>query len=134
MNQTTAITFLDTLERRLRPALPPWNWDKDVRTEWIELVTHYDEPAASQAFKALERHHGAQSKWPNWVQLRDALNKARRRTLEPDNQPTDTPCPPSIGTALAWEAYTEECVRLGKHPDEKRFNRWLKPMVTTRET
>ena len=126
MNQTAALQYLSTLERRLRPTPPPWNWDADVRNEWVELVTHYDEAVASVAFKSLERHYGAQSKWPNWVQLRQALNDARRRNLEPDTITETDDCPPSIGIAIAWDAYCEQCAENGTTPNEKRFNKWMR--------
>lgn len=126
MQTTEAIQYLSTFERRMRPTPPPWNRDADVRNEWVELLTHYDNTTASEAFKALERHHGGSSKWPNWVQLRDALNRARRRTLQPADHDQGEPVPLSVGIAIAWDAYCEEVTAQGRTPSERRFARWFK--------
>lgn len=125
MNQKTAIQHLDTLERRLRPAPPPWSRDPDVRTEWVTLVTHYNEDVAREAFKALETHHGTTSRWPNWIQLRDALNKARRRNLPTPAIEQGEPVPPSVGIAIAYAAYCDEREDAGLPVNELAFQRWV---------
>ena len=70
--------MLVSIEKRMKPAVPPWRNDPEVFDYWVELVMRYTDEQVSAAFAA--HLGGGQSRWPNYYTFRDLLRTERRKT------------------------------------------------------
>ena len=69
--------MLVSIEKRMKPAVPPWRNDPEVFDYWVELVMRYTDEQVSAAFAA--HLGGGQSRWPNYYTFRDLLRNERRK-------------------------------------------------------
>ena len=124
--KTDAHNILETLTRRMAPARPPWHNDPEAIHEWVNLFMRYTETDLKEAWRI---HTTAKpDKWPTYFQIRQLLRTRHRAAQQDIYEPAQDAdvVPASVGLAIAWDAYCEQCAELGKTPNEQRFNKWLK--------
>jgi hypothetical protein len=97
MLKTEAKTILATVERRLRPARPPWHGEPEVLEDWADLLIRYD---SDQVANAMTAHlEGGTGRWPNYYTFRDLLKRARSQAHHPSNASDCSTC-----TGTGWQA------------------------------
>jgi hypothetical protein len=69
--------LLVSIEKRMKPSMPPWRNDEEVFNYWVELAIRYTEEEIGAAFA---NHLAAgETRWPNYYKFRDLLRAERRR-------------------------------------------------------
>lgn len=116
-----------------RPRRMPWEHDQDspeiqkqVLSQWVQLLAGYKDSVVREAFGALIRHS------PTVV---PTLNECRAQLKRLEEQ--DRPgarfaqfevMAPETGFCVAYEAYCAELARQGRSPDETVFTRKFNAM------
>lgn len=98
MLKSEATKILRTIERRLRPARPPWHGDDAVLEDWADLLTRYEAETVATAFNGYR--DGGNDKWPNYYTFRELLKVTRSRAAHPAFTPGS--CDNCSGTG--WQA------------------------------
>lgn len=97
--------LLVSIEKRMKPAMPPWRNDEEVFDYWVELVMRYTEEQVGAAFAA--HLGGGQARWPNYYTFRDLLRAERRKTSTHKPVTPAEDCPDCANTgwmaAQCWQ-------------------------------
>ena len=84
MLKSEATKILQTIERRLKPARPPWHGDHTVLEDWADMLLNYEAEHVATAFTAHRETVG--DRWPNYYSFRDLLKRARSQAAHPSQQ------------------------------------------------
>lgn len=105
---------------------PGWT-DEAVEVYVKEAKTYHDPDAFARGCKNLALHwskpHRPYMFDINVAYQAELRNQEMNRTLSAESQ--GVVIPPSEGIKIAWEAYQDECRRLGKAPNRAIFEKWL---------
>ena len=72
--------ILASIEKRMKPAFPPWRNDPEVFDYWVELAIRYTKEEIGTAFA--NHLQGGETRWPNYYKFRDLLRAERRRNRQ----------------------------------------------------
>lgn len=112
-------------------ATTPGPWDRDVVLAYTEQCERFPDPQAFvEAMKQLALRWTKPSR-PLPYDITMAYN-ARKSERDLDERYAltegyDNTVYPTFeqGVQIAWEAYQDECKRVGKEPDRSYFDKWL---------
>jgi len=117
-----------------RPRRMPWEHDQDsaeiqkqVLTQWVQLLVGYPDRVVREAFGALIRH--SPTSVPTLNECRAQLK--RLSDQEQASEPVwarGKVMAPETGFCVAYEAYCDELARQGRSPDETLFTKKFNAM------